>query len=237
MKVAGNSLNRRESKDLIESKNFIFRSLLKEKILFYIFILLPIIDSLNGYFVRRMNIYGVGSTYHFFIIIILVIFVVKNKNVIIGKYERLTGALIIAFFLSFSINSFFGIKVTDIAIERSSKIICTAIMITTIYRLQKQNSINPKFLDNMLDIQGFMVPIIVLICNFSGLYNYSYSSSMQGRIGLYSNLNELVIIFTILLFHNIKKAFKKYTNLRGIIIIIIGAIKAFYKFIVNMITN
>lgn len=204
-------------------KNGIYKTnfLTKEKILYFILIFLPIIDSLNGFFIRKLNIYGIGSIYHILILIVLILFMVNSRSIIIGKYERLTIYLFISFFLSFVLNVFWGIEFTNIAIERANKILSTAIMITCLYRLQRQRIININFLDNMLDIQSILVSVIILASNFLGFYNYSYHSSQQGRIGLYTNLNETVLILTIFIFHNIKKIFNKYTNGRMVLILML----------------
>lgn len=221
MKLLKKGSNLINTKNCNKNEKFILNYSIRQKLLFYMIVLLPIIDSLNGYFLRNFDISGIGSKYHLLIIIVLVLFMINKNGILFGKYERMTFYLFISFLLSFMLNSFFGTKITNIGIERTNKILSTAIILTSLYRLQKENIIQKNFLYNMLNLQSYIVSILVLVCNLTGIYNYSYKVTQQGRIGLYNNLNELVLIFCIFLFHNIKIISEKYTNKRAIIIIII----------------
>lgn len=203
-----------------KSDNCEVKKIYKEKLLLALFFISPFIDSLNGYCIRTMGIYGVGTFYHSILLIIMILLSIENKRIVVGEFEKIISLLIIVFGLSFAINSFLGTKATYISLNRSSKILCTAVILMCLYRLVKSNIINEKVIRKILIIQSTIIPLMVFLLNNIGIYNYAYQGSQSGKVGLYANLNELTPLLLIIIFFQISIIFEKF-NIKNLMIIFI----------------
>lgn len=173
------------------------KSKYSENIIFLIFLMLPIVDAINGFMVRTKGFYGVGSVYHLAFVIILLLTAYRNGKVPFGFYEKGTVVLIFASVGSIMVNSLFY-EIESISMERIEKIICTALSITVLMRLIKNQIVSEKTIKKIVQMQCIMVPTITLAADLLGIANYTYQSAKVGRIGFYTGSNEPVAILTIL---------------------------------------
>lgn len=167
-------------------------------IIYFVFLLLPIFDSINGFLVRTKGYYGVGSYYHLFLLAVLFVFAYGTKEVQYGYYEKCLIAMVTGIFLSILINSIAGSEIQNITVERLQKMICTVLSITCINRLIKKKTLTYVALNKIIDSQLFLVPVITLLANFTGLSNATYQTSNIGKIGFYTGSNEPVVLFAML---------------------------------------
>lgn len=169
------------------------------------FYLLPIFDAINGFMVRRHNYYGVGSIYHMFLIILLVFVQFRNGKVFLGGYEKITIGIFCTFILSYVIGALYGGTAMAISMERGTKILCTALSIAALCRLLNEGRISSEKFEAILEYQCWVIPIITIISNLLGTYNFAYTTGKSGRIGFFTNLNETTIVLMIILSLLIRK--------------------------------
>ena len=128
-----------------------------------------------------------------------------------GVLEKLTFLLASSFLISVISNAFWKISITNIALERVSKILTTAMQIAMLSRLVKDKKISVYQLSKILYIQCQIIVFSVFIIDSVGIANYSYKKIATGKIGFYANLNELTIILAIFICIIIKELLQKFT--------------------------
>lgn len=209
------------------------RRRLNENLIFLAFFLLPIFDSINGYFVRIKGFYGIGSAYHLFLMLVLVIVAYFKRTIKFGFLEKITCTLVFCLLDSILINSFFH-PIESITIERIEKIICTFLSISSLYRIVTSELISKKVFKKVIDMQLFLVPTITLMADLSGIGNYTYQAAKVGKIGFYTGSNEPVAVLTIIagiLFIELKNSFnvkKLFLFLESILCLILVQSKLGY---------
>lgn len=169
----------------------------KRTIINLIFFALPIVDSINGYMVRTRGYYGVGSIYHLFFVIIILLLAYGKRRIKIGNYEKIVLILVLGAFVSVLGNSMFY-EIQSISIERIEKIICTFLSIAALMTMLKNRIITREIIENIVRIQCVMVPSITLIADLLDIANHTYQTSEVGKIGFYTGSNEPVAVLTML---------------------------------------
>ena len=166
----------------------------KEKIIKISLFFLPFFDAINGYLIRRAGIYGIGSAYHLFLLMLLTILTYGNRLIKVGLWEKESILLLISFVISGIGNYFINSKFESISLERVEKICCTCIFLTILFRL----GFSHDDVINIFDVQCIFVLTITLFADFTKLGNYTYQYSRSGMVGFYNGSNEPVVIFTII---------------------------------------
>lgn len=192
----------------------------KHHIIEILFIFVPIMDMINGYLIRNYEKKGVGLIYHMFFLVILLLLWISEKNIKINKMEMILILLILSAVLSLTVGNIFNIEITSIGIEREIKILSTVLVCVTLFGLMKQGVINHKVIRKIIEYQSSFIILTVFLCDIFGVYNSSYASSQQGRIGLYTNLNEFAIIISFFLFFHIENLFESFSIKRSLLIVI-----------------
>lgn len=170
----------------------------KEKILIFLFYLLPFIDALNGVMIRKFNVSGIGSIFHLFLLFVLVWFSYIKRNITIGKLEKLGIGLVLTFFFSAIVNSILIGDFQSISLERVEKVITTTLTIMCCANLQKKNIISHQVIESILEYNCIVISIISLFANVSGLGNYTYEVAKVGKTGFFTGSNEPIAIYIIL---------------------------------------
>lgn len=178
-------------------------------ILIKLLYLLPFFDAINGFMVRRYSFYGVGSYFHLLLLLITGFIIVSSKKIVAGKFEKLTGLLIFGFVVSMLIAELSGELITSISIERIEKIICTAVFISCFTRMAICEKIKSDSFRKLIEYQCTVIPLITIFSDLTGLYNSSYTTSNNGRIGFYTNLNEATLVMLIIMLFLVKKMTEK----------------------------
>ena len=175
--------------------------------------MLPVIDALNGYFVRHKSIYGIGSVYHLFLLMMMVL-LAYARDLKINKLDKYVLLICCVFIMSGSMNEVFLSNYADISLERVEKIITTALLLSSIYRLRIKGVLSNETFSKIFMYQLWSIGLITLFANITGLANYTYSYNQFGRIGFYTGTNESIGIFVLLsscilynLYINISKKF------------------------------
>lgn len=191
------------------------------KFIQFLFFITPIFDMLNGYFYRKYSIKGIGSTFHFIFLVTLISIWVLNKRINITMFEKILFYFVISAIIGVGISSLMGIQITSVAVEREIKIITTLLICTILISFVKERFLDYNIIEKILDKQSQIIIYVSTIVNLTGLYNYSYEYSNQGKIGLYTNLNEYSIIISSLVIYNIIKN-SHNISIKRVIIIIAG---------------
>lgn len=175
------------------------------KIVMRLLYVLPFFDAMNGYMIRRFNFYGIGSSYHLILVIVVFSILFFREKIYFGKYEKLLVLFCLGFLISIIITILSGEEITSISMERIEKIICTVIFICGFTRMVNDKMIKQKDFEKMIYYHCTVIPFITLFSDLAGLYNSSYSTSNSGRIGFYTNLNEITLILLIVILLLVRK--------------------------------
>lgn len=176
----------------------------KEKIIYYYFIALPVLDSINGVLSRQ---YGksIGTYYHVLLTAILFFFAISRNSKIKKKYIL----PLIIFGISTFISILFNYLIIDIGkyieIELLVKLACTVINLFSLFVLVDTKRINNDLCDKILSYTAIMIPISFFIAKITGLGNSAYIGSEKGFLGFYSSSNELNAIILILVYFSLTK--------------------------------
>lgn len=170
----------------------------RERILFILLYLLPFIDMINGFLIRKKGISGIGSAFHLLLLVTFLLITYFKSKVTFGQFEKYALLLLTVFLISGLINSIIINDFQPISLERVEKIITNTIIITAMYRLVNGKRITQGQLNKLLIYICFVVSVVTLIANFLHLGNYTYEISKLGMIGFFTGSNEPVAVFVIL---------------------------------------
>ena len=182
-------------------------------------IALPFADMINGFLIRQKGIKGLGSGYHLLVLILLFFVWLKKGKIRINTFFIVNCVFLSFAFLSFWLNMMWGASFTSIGIERESKIISTLALVLFFDSFLQDGVLSLSELKKILNYQTWIVGVGVFLCDFLGIYNAAYTGG-HGRMGLYSNMNEISIILAASLFFQIR-TIQKRLKINTIILVLI----------------
>lgn len=191
-------------------------------IIYILFLITPFMDMINGFIIRNYNVRGIGLIWHFILLIIFTFMWGSYKNIKYGFLEHNFLLFIICSVISLFVNTLIGVAFTSIALERELKIISTMLLCISFWNLYKNGAIDHRTIKKIVEKQCVIVLSFVFISDILGVYNYAYVSSNKGRIGLYTNTNELSIILCSLVIYQITKLIENF-EFKRILLVVIGS--------------
>lgn len=183
-----------------------------DRLVYVLFLMLPILDSINGVLVRQ---YGksIGTIYHVLLVVILLLFTLYDLTTNKRLYRRRElFAVSLIVYISVLVNTLF-FNSPDNRAELRMKFICTLINLYCLNQLTNSGRLKAETCGKILEASAFMVPITIIFARVVGLGNTAYISSSRGFLGFYSSSNELnfmLLVFLCIILESafIKKQFK-----------------------------
>ena len=83
----------------------------RERILFILLYLLPFIDMINGFLIRKKGISGIGSAFHLLLLVTLLLITYFKSKVTFGQFEKNALLLLTVFLISGLILELAGIVI------------------------------------------------------------------------------------------------------------------------------
>ncbi|TRZ36824.1 hypothetical protein CEQ21_15045 [Niallia circulans] len=198
--------------DGIESKAGKLRLNIYERIFVFIYLLIPLVDSVNGYFLLN-NIstpISIGQLYRFLITFLFLLVIFKfAKKIDFYKFLFFSMVLVMLQFVYFFKHANLSGMFFDI-----SNIIKLLFIIITIegYRaLYKSGKIRGIIIVRILKISIFTFPISILIPKLLGVGFTAYSNG-GGYSAFYNANNDLNIVLIILLIFSLELVFQGIRN-------------------------
>lgn len=190
------------------------------KIIYNIFILMPIIDTLNGIFIKSDTTINIGQIYRIISIIILIAIASKLSK----KYLN-NIIVIICFFIALNL-SYYYYNNNIISIFKdllsNSKLLMIFVFYYSFKVIYKCNKVDKYIIDCIMEKLLVIYPLTILIPYIFNIGLSVYSNG-AGYKGFYNANNDLSIVFLILVLFSINKfIFDK--NMKSIIILLLNII-------------
>ncbi len=168
-----------------------------ERMLYCVFLVLPFLDSLNGYFVRR-NMGSIGTFYHAALVLILLLGFPKMRFRLRDAQWEL--AIIVTMVVSVAGNVVMNTEY-DLNVGWLFKMLSTILYLTALYNLALIGRLSKGFCHTVLSMSGLLIPLVILVPRLLGQGHGSYNiqGGQAGYIGLYTSSNEVNAILLLLL--------------------------------------
>lgn len=183
-----------------------------ENIIIFLFSILPIIDSINGYLVHE-SIMSIGTLYKSFVALVLIIILLQNGKVS-AKNLKLFLISLIYICIVVLFNLVFG-KLQIITIDFPVKLIFNILIFLLLYSLINSRIIKSDSLYIILNNNSILIILTILIPYFFGL-GYSIYSGDIGYKAFYYSQNELIAALIILFSFCLYKVYINFSILNFI---------------------
>lgn len=188
-----------------------------EKIFFIMFLILPIIDSINGLINNGGNENGIslGIIYRFTVFLICLL--------IIYKYSLLKSSfgIFISIILFIFIPQLFHSYELEKLFILLFKLILPIVCIETYKSIRSKGLLVEGFVDNLFEWWSIIFPITILLPYFMGIGFNTYGSGSVGYKGFYYSQNDVGFILPILYIYALSKFIERITIKRIITIFLI----------------
>lgn len=188
-----------------------------ENIFFIIFLILPIMDSLNGVINGGGNENGISLGIVYRVAVFIICLFINYKFLILNSSIKVFIGIILFIFIP----QLFNLYELDKLIILLFKLILPIVCIET-YRLLNSRRVLPKnFVDNLLGCWSIIFPLTILVPYFLGIGFRTYGSGSVGYKGFYYSQNDIGFILSILYIYSLNKVLEKVKIIRLVNIILI----------------
>lgn len=170
-----------------------------ERIVIFLFSILPVIDSVNGILIAQ-GLPSIGIVYKIFVLGVLLLLITRSG--------RISSAVVLGCFLtviyvgvSIAVNVY-GLSGTLLTIDFPVKLIFNILTFGFLYSLWADGMISGKEIDTILRVNTYMMAAVILIPYVLGLGNTIYAGGIGYKGFFYSN-NELSVALLILFYYSL----------------------------------
>ncbi|MDU2663346.1 MAG: O-antigen ligase family protein [Clostridium perfringens] len=168
-----------------------------DNLIYYIFILIPIVDSINGILIKNNVIFNIGQIYRILTMVIMVFIAMK-----ISKNYFNIFVIAILFFLSLNLYYYYynnNIKSILEDIISNSKLFMIFVIYFSYKVMLNNNKIGNYVINKIISTLIIIFPLTILIPYILGIgFNtYSNSAGFKGFYNANNDLSIVLLIFTI----------------------------------------
>lgn len=183
---------------------FRIKQLTIERIVIFLFAILPVVDSLNGILITR-GLPSIGIAYKLLVLGVLAVFMFRNGSIsapvilsCLGVIGYMTASIVLNIFV------FSGKLInTDYPI----KLLFNALTLALLINCWHQNFITGKSIYDILNINTWLMILVILVPYVLGLGHTIYSGGIGYKAFFYSN-NELSVALIILFYFSLYRLAK-----------------------------
>lgn len=191
---------------------FRIRQLTIERVIIFLFSILPVVDSLNGILITR-GLPSIGTLYKVFVLGVLFAFMLRQGGApgpvilsCLGVVMYMTASIFI------NVYAFSGKLInTDFPI----KLLFNVLTLALLYNCFRQDLIDGKSIYTILNINTWLMVIMILVPYVLGLGSTIYSGGIGYKAFFYSN-NELSVALIILFYFSLYRLARKI-SIRNIV--------------------
>lgn len=177
-----------------------------QKLIVIMFSVLPIIDSINGIFIRN-NIPSIGSIYKILIMIILAIPIIREKKIDTGLFNALIG--VVVYILSSMTLNYCIFKEPFISLDFPIKLIFNVLMFILLLQNIWNDRIKGKDVYTIFNNNVYLMIGSMLIPYILGMGETIYSGNI-GYKGFFYSQNELNASLIVLFYFCLYKVIQKF---------------------------
>ncbi|MGG3161289.1 O-antigen ligase family protein [Geobacillus stearothermophilus] len=186
---------------------------LQKKVLFWLIILTPIIDTINGLIIYNQKNIPLGVTYRF--IFLVTLFLLFFKNTKISTELLLFYFIFLYLFINPIITSIINNNLEKLSVdfEFASRIILFFVILFTLYKIIRSDY---ELLKRAIEVSCWIVSFTIIIPFILGLGNNSYvdhNGVSVGFKGFYYSNNALNVVMIILFIFCLDEIFRYKINL------------------------
>ena len=209
-----------------------------------------IIDLINGFVIDEIGVLPIslGQIYRIMFILFAGILIVKYSN----KQEKMFFSIITYYFIISALVRFYlnnNIKLVFDDIINLSKLLLIIMIIISGKILIRKKEIKKRDLQKIIEFNGYVVIVTLIICKIFNLGNYAYLDGVGFKGYFYSN-NEVSIVLSLIFIYKWEEIYKqiinknrvKFSNFFILLLIIssaviIGAKTVYLVFVITLILS
>ncbi|MGG7058126.1 O-antigen ligase family protein [Clostridium tertium] len=188
-----------------------------ENIFFNMFLILPIIDSINGFINNGGNENGLslGIIYRFTVFLIC-LFILYKFSILKSSFGIFIG-IILFIFIPQLFHTYELVKLLILLFKLILPIVC----IETYKSISSKEILSENFVEKLFDYWSIIFPSTILLPYFMGIGFNTYGSGAVGYKGFYYAQNDVGFILSILYIYSVSKFVNKITFRRIVSVILI----------------